>query len=540
MLALFGCMAASAGASVPALRGANTHPFWFDTNTADFDRELDKLRQAGGNVVRIDLAWSSLELSGKGLYSAGYTAKADTFVQHAHDRGIKVVMVMWSTPCWASSAPADLKLDCTGSWWDRGVQRYGPVDPADFADAAAWVAQRWGDRLAALEIWNEPNLSDFLNSADPAAEYAALLRAAYPRVKQAAPGLTVLAPALAFSDGDFLQALYDHGIGGNFDALSIHPYNEWRDPYDPWLPEWREYTYTTGVPWVRDIMVANGDVAKKLWLTELGWTSCAPSGNSRWCVTADQQAQYIPDAFRIIRDRWDYVEAAILYNLRNKGTDAGDRESQFGVLNRDFTPKKSFATFSQALAELGDVTTPETKIDSAPPASTTSTSATFSFSASEAVSRFECRLDAGAWADCASPKSYAGLSLGIHSFEARATDLAGNVDPSPAQYAWTVAAVDLPPTVTLLAPLAGTAFGSRLCVHASAVDDVRVTRVDFLVDGKVVGSDTTGPAYDYIWSVPKKTTYANHTVTAKAYDSAAQSATQTVSVPHTAGNTRCS
>jgi large repetitive protein len=49
---------------------------------------------------------------------------------------------------------------------------------------------------------------------------------------------------------------------------------------------------------------------------------------------------------------------------------------------------------------------------------------------------YECRLDAGAFAPCLSPKSYVGLSHGVHTFEVRAIDLAGKVDPSPATYTW--------------------------------------------------------------------------------------------------------
>ena len=51
---------------------------------------------------------------------------------------------------------------------------------------------------------------------------------------------------------------------------------------------------------------------------------------------------------------------------------------------------------------------------------------------------FECRLDGGGWGACSSPKSYSGLGEGNHTFHVRATDAAGNVDPTPATFAWTV------------------------------------------------------------------------------------------------------
>src|SRR5204862_534026 len=85
-----------------------------------------------------------------------------------------------------------------------------------------------------------------------------------------------------------------------------------------------------------------------------------------------------------------------------------------------------------------DTTAPDTTITAAPPAVSNSSSASFSFTATEAGSSFACQLDGGAFAPCVSPQSYSGLANGSHSFQVRATDAAGNTDPTPASYAWTV------------------------------------------------------------------------------------------------------
>src|SRR5437879_198494 len=85
-----------------------------------------------------------------------------------------------------------------------------------------------------------------------------------------------------------------------------------------------------------------------------------------------------------------------------------------------------------------DTTPPDTTITATPPALSNSSSASFSFTATEAGSSFACRLDASAFAPCVSPQSYSGLALGTHSFQVRATDPAGNTDPTPASYSWTV------------------------------------------------------------------------------------------------------
>src|SRR5207237_6852359 len=89
-----------------------------------------------------------------------------------------------------------------------------------------------------------------------------------------------------------------------------------------------------------------------------------------------------------------------------------------------------------------------TIITSAPPAPSTSSSASFSFTATEAGSSFACQLDASAFAACASPKSYSGLADGGHTFQVRATDPAGNTDPTPARIARTSGTTTPDTTIT--------------------------------------------------------------------------------------------
>jgi hypothetical protein len=94
-----------------------------------------------------------------------------------------------------------------------------------------------------------------------------------------------------------------------------------------------------------------------------------------------------------------------------------------------------------------DTTTPETTIDSGPAdgATLSSGDVSFTFSSSEAGSTFECSLDSAAYTECTSPKDYTDLSEGSHTFEVRATDGAGNVDPTPAVLHYSV---EVPPPDT--------------------------------------------------------------------------------------------
>lgn len=340
-----------AAAHAPPLVGAASHPLWSSYSATDVAHELDLIKAAGGNTVRIDLGWATLEAAGKGMYDSSYVAKADSFFAAAHARGLKVVVTMWETPCWASSAPDDVKQDCTGSWWTepRMVQHYPPANPADFAAAAAWVAQRWGADIAALEVWNEPNLWSFWRTSTPEADYAALLKASYGPIKAAAPNVQVIGPGLLRSDYVFLGKLYDLGIQPYEDGISTHPFSNGRSPYDPTAP-YATGSYIRDVPMVRDTMVAHGDSAKKEWFTEMGYSSCV--GSNDWCIGPDLQAEYIADTFRIIRDDWDYVAANLIYTLRNTGTSTSSREDQVGMLNMDYSEKPAYGAFRDVLADL--------------------------------------------------------------------------------------------------------------------------------------------------------------------------------------------
>jgi hypothetical protein len=82
-----------------------------------------------------------------------------------------------------------------------------------------------------------------------------------------------------------------------------------------------------------------------------------------------------------------------------------------------------------------DTIAPDTTITKKPPKQVTKRKAKFAFSSSEAAT-FECKLDRKAWVGCAA--SYkVKVKVGKHTLRVRATDIAGNVDASPAKHKWT-------------------------------------------------------------------------------------------------------
>ena len=84
-----------------------------------------------------------------------------------------------------------------------------------------------------------------------------------------------------------------------------------------------------------------------------------------------------------------------------------------------------------------DLIRPDTVITAGPTGSVTATSASFSFSASEAAV-FQCSLDGAAFAPCTSPATYTNLAAAPHTFRVAAVDPSYNMDATPAEQSWTV------------------------------------------------------------------------------------------------------
>jgi len=344
-----------AGASAAQTTAVQAHLLWARYDSADVNRQLDEAKRAGAGMVRVDLGWGSLEHERNGEYSGWYLAKIDHVVNQAEARGIKVLFTFWETPCWASTAPETLKQGCAGAWWDRGVQRYPPADPADYGDALAFLADRYGRRVAAWEIWNEPNHDHFLKASDKVSSYAALVKAAYPAAKAADPGSTIVAGSLADADYEFTEALYAHGVKGNFDAWSVHPYSEDRSPLDPGISGWEKKSFVGGVPRVRDAMLRRGD-DKPIWLTEFGWSTCTVRGlpqTYRNCVDPEVQAAYLQLAFSQMQAFSSYVPVGVWFNLQDTGSDPGDRVDNYGLLSFDGAEKPAFAAFRASSEAIG-------------------------------------------------------------------------------------------------------------------------------------------------------------------------------------------
>ncbi|HEX8437265.1 DUF4215 domain-containing protein [Archangium sp.] len=92
---------------------------------------------------------------------------------------------------------------------------------------------------------------------------------------------------------------------------------------------------------------------------------------------------------------------------------------------------------------IGDVKPPETTIPKGPPERGPARTGRFEYASDDPTAHFECSLDGGAYVPC--PEEYT-VEPGKHTLLVRAVDPAGNVDPEPAKYEWTVVDDTVPDT----------------------------------------------------------------------------------------------
>ncbi len=168
-----------------------------------------------------------------------------------------------------------------------------------------------------------------------------------------------------------------------------------------------------------------------------------------------------------------------------------------------------------------DGTPPETTLLTAPTVFTTTTRFSFEFGSSE-PGLFLCSLDGAPFSACTSPQDPT-LADGPHTFVVYAADPAGNVDPTPESYSWTIDTVapdtlidSGPPTVTnqssavflFSSPEAGVAFQCSVdgAVFSSCVSPLTVTSLGvgthtFQVRARDSAGNQDSTVAQQLWSV---------------------------------------
>lgn len=282
---------------------------------------------AGASSQRIVVQWRLAEPAPgqfNHAYLGGLRRLADAF-------GGRVLVTLAFAPKWANprvAASCPPAGDCLL-----------PPSPA--------MLGRWRDFVrrtvrafprAAVEIWNEPNVSRFWFPAIDPAAYERLVATTWRVVRsERAAGRwrgRVIAGALAtvpdagtrsMLPWRFLAALYRDGLRGSYDAISWHPY--------PYQESSAVLPLGAGAAFARDwremrAVVGREDPRARFWVTETGVTTTGPGT----AVTAAVQARRLTALVRRLATMPD-VDAVYVHTLFEWAIyGPGDRERGFGVI----------------------------------------------------------------------------------------------------------------------------------------------------------------------------------------------------------------
>jgi len=133
-----------------------------------------------------------------------------------------------------------------------------------------------------------------------------------------------------------------------------------------------------------------------------------------------------------------------------------------------------------------------------------------------------------------SPSTYLNASPGANQNDSTIlAEQGGSTSPPPPPPSDTQ-----PPTATITSPAAGATVSGTISIAANASDNVAVSRVEMLLDGSLVATDTSAP-YTFSWDT-RTVPNGAHTLQARAVDSsgnAGLSPSVTVAVNNTSGTT---
>ncbi|MGV0715494.1 cellulase family glycosylhydrolase [Mycolicibacterium sp. XJ662] len=339
-------------------------------DTAAVNRHLDEMQALGVNTVRVVLPWRGNEPFRPGTFPPGVEeaawARSDYIINAAADRDMAIVAVLAHGPDWAG-------VDPNTDWSLIGFEE--PPHPDLFGEYAGRVATRYGEKIAAYEIWNEPNyVRAWAPTIDPAA-YTEMLQAAYTAIKDAngddpndplvVAGVlgAVFSSPLTLDPVTFVETMYASGAKGYFDALSFHPYHYtlkfsegvkndfWRAPLEQVIE-------------IRQLMLDNGDEALKIWATEYGLPTFGDNG-----VTEEHQAAFIEDFLNAWKDLKDadgtsYTGPSFIYTLRDRLVGGVlTPGTSLGIFNVDWTAKLAAQVIKDFIEENQEPEEPEEPVE---------------------------------------------------------------------------------------------------------------------------------------------------------------------------------
>lgn len=330
--------------------GANTF-LHLEADRAKVDRTTRLLREAGITVARQQFPWNEIEPQ-PGQFIDQRTGRSswekyDYLVESLSRQGVRILARPENTPVWARPGQ------------NTDAAPFGPPNDFDlYAEYVGRLVSRYRGKLAAIQIWNEPNLANEWGQRrpDPVA-YTELLRRAYRAAKAADPGIVVIAAGLAPTDGlspegendlIFLEQMYAAGARDAFDAMGVMIYGLGQSPDNRWTG--LRFPINLSRPVLtRAVMLRHDDGAKPIWALEYGYIAVPPDWSGRpstWgaSLSEAQQAAYLSRGLERMRAEWPWLGGICLWAFRfvEGAMDPQDPQRFFGIVRDDFSLRPAY------------------------------------------------------------------------------------------------------------------------------------------------------------------------------------------------------
>jgi hypothetical protein len=287
----------------------------------EWDKPISSMKELGVSWSREEFIWELIEPE-KGAFEWNFYDQA---INSLSSSKVNILGIIDYSAPWATEDPNRANAD-----------KYMPnID--DWKNYIGKIVDRYGSRVKYWQIWNEPNISVFFKPAPNASQYLELLQSAYEVIKQKDPNAQVLMAGTSGVDVGYLRELKNLGASSYFDILAVHPYS-----FDFISPP--EGNFLTNMKNAQQLASEFGN--KSIWLTEFGWPT-----NNTGIASEDLQAKYLSRIY-LMSYQFPNVKKLFWYDFRNDGDDKNDRENNFGLINRDYTRKKSFYAYKNLISIL--------------------------------------------------------------------------------------------------------------------------------------------------------------------------------------------
>ena len=317
-LLLVGDAISAHAAARPYIFGCGRYRASWAGRPRSYDLQLfDHMVNIGVTMTGAGLPWCDGEPV-QGQYDWDAIDYADFQVNEILARGMEPTFFLGLTPQWAALRP-DLEPH-------RTPPSEGYVD--EFMDFHRFVANRYKGKVKYYFFWNEPNgcswINDGCSNGDSYPLYTQWLIRCSQAVKSVDPAAKIIAGNLDYHAGVshgylYVQGMYDYGAGPYIDGIAIHPY-DWAGTI-----HWRAVTDT------RNVMVANGDAHKGIWLTEYGWNSGSESDLANRITSVLTELK---------KPEWDFVVQAN-YLVLNDGSGV----ENYGLMDANLNPRQRYYAF---------------------------------------------------------------------------------------------------------------------------------------------------------------------------------------------------